>query len=231
MKDTIEFGSKRIEYDWQYTSRKTLGITVTPDMEVFINAPEATPLNKIREKVRKNAPWILKQQYFFSSFHPKMPERKYVSGETHLYMGRQMLLKITLSEEETVKYKGGHIEVLTQDKSNAPALVKSWYKERAKIKLPEIAAPLIQKFKKHSVVPSQIRLQEMPTRWGSCTPTGKIILNPELIKAPKPCIEYVIVHELCHLIHHNHTQKFIDLQTKEMPDWERWKRKLEELLA
>jgi len=65
----------------------------------------------------------------------------------------------------------------------------------------------------------------------SCTPKGKIILNPELIKAPKGCIEYVIIHELCHLIHHDHTQKFIDLQSKEMKDWEKWKMKLEKLLA
>ncbi|WP_353849848.1 M48 family metallopeptidase [Hydrotalea sp.] len=78
---------------------------------------------------------------------------------------------------------------------------------------------------------STIVLRDMPTRWGSCTPKGKIILNPELIKAPKGCIEYVIIHELCHLIHHDHTQKFIDLQTKEMKDWEKWKMKLEKLLA
>ena len=71
----------------------------------------------------------------------------------------------------------------------------------------------------------------MPKRWGSCTPMGKIILNPELIKAPKACIEYVIVHELCHLIYRDHNQKFFDLQTKEMPDWEKWKMKLEKLMA
>lgn len=71
----------------------------------------------------------------------------------------------------------------------------------------------------------------MPARWGSCTAKGKIILNPELIKAPKVCIEYVIIHELCHLIYHDHTQKFLDLQSTEMPDWEEWKLKLEKLLA
>jgi predicted metal-dependent hydrolase len=71
----------------------------------------------------------------------------------------------------------------------------------------------------------------MPTRWGSCTPQGKIILNPELIKAPTPCIEYVIVHELCHLVYHAHSRKFMELQNREMPDWEKWKNKLEQLLA
>ena len=103
--------------------------------------------------------------------------------------------------------------------------------QNAKSKFQTIAQPLIYNFKKHKVEPSSIVFRNMPTRWGSCTPKGKIILNPELIKAPKGCIEYVIIHELCHLVHHDHTQKFIDLQTKEMPDWEKWKLKLEKLLA
>lgn len=71
----------------------------------------------------------------------------------------------------------------------------------------------------------------MPTRWGSCTPKGKVILNPELIKAPKGIIEYVIIHELCHLIHHNHTKSLYDLQEKIMPDWKKWKERLETSLT
>jgi predicted metal-dependent hydrolase len=67
----------------------------------------------------------------------------------------------------------------------------------------------------------------MATRWGSCTNMGKIILNTELIKAPRPCIEYVITHELCHLLHRSHTKEFYDLLSTEMPDWKRWKIKLE----
>ena len=110
-------------------------------------------------------------------------------------------------------------------------LLSGWYLQKAKTKFPFIAQPIIGKFKKHKVEPSSIVLREKPTRWGSCTARGKIILNPELIKAPKGCIEYVIIHELCHLIYHDHTQKFMDLQTKEMPNWEKWKAKLEKLLA
>jgi predicted metal-dependent hydrolase len=81
------------------------------------------------------------------------------------------------------------------------------------------------------VEPSGLYIQDMPKRWGSCTPKGKIILNPELIKAPRACIEYVIIHELCHLIHHDHTQKFFDLQTKEMPNWVKWKERLEKIMV
>jgi hypothetical protein len=121
--------------------------------------------------------------------------------------------------------------VTASDNQKVKELVNNWYKAQAKTKFDLYARPLIERFKKYNVEPSGVVLRDMPTRWGSCTPGGKIILNPELIKAPKGCIEYVIVHELCHLVHHDHTQKFIDLQTNEMPDWEKWKTRLETLLA
>lgn len=231
MTDHIQFGSKKIVFRFEYSNRKSLGITVTPNLDVVVKAPPDTSLDKIKEKLRKKAPWIIKQQSFFLSFHPKAPERKYIGGETHLYLGRQYRLKLNNVNSKSVKLKGKFIEVSTPDKSSVKELVNDWYLQNAKTKFQTIAQPLIDKFKKHKVQPSSLVLRSMPTRWGSCTPKGKIILNPELIKAPKGCIEYVIIHELCHLIHHDHTQKFIDLQTKEMKDWEKWKSKLEKLLA
>lgn len=231
MGEYIQFGSKKIDFRLEYSSRKSLGITVTPDLDVLVKAPVDAPIDTIKEKLRKKAAWILKQQNFFLSFHPKTPPKKYVSGETHLYLGRQYRLKVIDSQIETVKLKGKFIEVSTPDKSRTKQLVQNWYLQLAKMKFHLLAQPLIDRFKKYNVEPSSIVLRDMPTRWGSCTPKGKIILNPELIKAPKGCIEYVIIHELCHLIHHDHTQKFIDLQSKEMQDWEKWKEKLEKLLA
>lgn len=229
--EAIQFGSKQINFRLDFSGRKSLGISVTPDLNVLVKAPTGTALEKVKEKIRKRAPWIIRQQSFFLSFHPKTPARKFVGGETHLYLGRQYRLRILIGKVESVKLKGQFIEVTTTGKIRTKQLVNEWYLQNAKLKFHAIAEPLIHKFKKHKVEPSSIVLREMPTRWGSCTPKGKIILNPELIKAPKGCIEYVIIHELCHLIHHDHTQKFIDLQTKEMKDWEKWKMKLEKLLA
>lgn len=231
MTEAIQFGSRTIDFRLEYSDRKSLGITVTPEMEVLVKAPIDTSIEKVKEKIRKKAPWIIKQQSFFLSFQPKTPQRKYISGETHLYLGRQYRLQIQIGKEESVKLKGKFIEVSAKEKSRAKDLLNDWYLQHARAKFNLIAAPLIDKFKKHKVEPSSIVLRDMPTRWGSCTPKGKIILNPELIKAPKGCIEYVIIHELCHLIHHDHTQRFLDLQTKEMKDWEKWKMKLEKLLA
>jgi len=231
MTSAIQFGSKQIYFQLEYSNRKSLGITVKPDLSVLVKAPVDTSLEKVKEKLRKKAPWIIRQQSFFLYFHPKTPARKYISGETHLYLGRQYHLRIIQNNFESVKLKGKYIEASVNDKLSAEQLVGEWYLQNAKLKLRTIAQPLIDNFKKYNIEPSSIVLRDMPTRWGSCTPKGKIILNPELIKAPKGCIEYVIIHELCHLVHHDHTQKFIDLQTKEMHDWEKWKMKLEKLLA
>jgi predicted metal-dependent hydrolase len=231
MKAAVKFGSKTINFRLEYSDRKSLGITVTPEMEVLVKAPKDTSMEKVKEKIRKKAPWIIKQQSFFLSFQPKTPQRKYISGETHLYLGRQYRLLIQIGKEEFVKLQGKFIIVETTEKASVKNLLNNWYLQNARIKLPLIASPFIDRFKKYKVEPSSFVLREMPTRWGSCTSKGKIILNPELIKAPKGCIEYVIIHELCHLIHHDHTQKFIDLQTKEMKDWEKWKMKLERLLS
>ncbi len=227
----IQFGSKEIVFELLYQERKSLGITVHPDRSVTVRAPLNAPYERVLELIRKRAPWILKQQSYFLSFEPLTPERKYVSGETHLYLGRQYRLKIFDAIQDKVKLKGGFIEVHTCNRSKTEELVLEWYKKHAEVKFRDIAAPWIERFKKYGVEPSHVHIKQMDMRWGSCTPKGKIILNTELIKAPKGCIEYVIVHELCHLVHHNHSAAFFELQTKEMVDWGRWKERLEKVLA
>lgn len=231
MRESFKFGSSVITYELISSSRKTLGITVTPEMEVLVKYPSKANLEAVREKLRLKGPWIIKQQRYFQSFHPKAINPRFVSGESHLYLGRQYRLKVTLGQEEKVKLRSGFLEVYVSDRSQVEVILKKWYLENAKIKFHAIAQPLIERFSKYKVTPESLVIRTMKTRWGSCTPKGKILLNPELIKAPRACIEYVIIHELCHLVHHDHTQKFFRLQSKEMPDWEKWKNKLEKLMA
>jgi len=236
--NSIQFGGRVIDFFLEYSDRKSLGITVTPEMKVLVKAPAAASIEKVKEKLKKKAPWIIRQQSFFLSFQPKTPQRNYISGETHLYLGRQYRLKVISDKlkvnNEAVKLKGQFLEVWTADVSKVKELVNNWYLEKAKEKLKPLAELLFDNFllkNNFSLFTFHFSLRYMPTRWGSCTSKGKIILNPELIKAPKGCIEYVIVHELCHLVYHEHSRKFVDLMTKEMKDWEKWKMKLEKLLA
>lgn len=230
IKDCIEYGSVVMEYAVEYRCRKTLGICVHPDGSVEVKAPVEAPLEQIRKHVHRRASWICKQQRYFSSFGIYTPERKYVSGESHLYLGRQYMLRIIDSERNEVHYKGNIIEIECRHRKDARALLLAWYRKRAEIKFEEYATPLIARFNRYQVKPSAIKLKDMATRWGSCTATGQILLNPRLVCAPRICIEYVIIHELCHLVHRNHTKDFYELLTQEMPDWKKWKMKLERLM-
>jgi predicted metal-dependent hydrolase len=225
--DCVTYGTTTIDFFIQYADRKTLGITVHPDGLVVAKVPVNTTKTAIKEKILKRASWILKQQRFFKSFENKMPKRRYISGESHFYLGRQYLLKVTKGKLNSVSFKGRNFEIVCTERNKAGELMQDWYRERAKLKFAEIAEPIIQRFKKYGVEPTSIYTQTMTNRWGSCTPKGKIILNVDLIKAPKRCIEYVVIHELCHLLHRDHTKAFYKLLSKEMPDWECRKNKLE----
>ena len=230
MESIINYGSTLITFNIQYSKRKTMTIVVKPDGEILAKVPESTSLEKIKEKIHKRASWIMKQKLYFKSFGEKTPERRYISGESHFYMGRQYLLRVMEGKPDSIKYKGRYFEIVCSHKSKAKKLMNDWYRSHAKIKFAEIAEPIIQHFMKYNVQPTGIYIQGMNNRWGSCTNKGKIILNTELIKAPRPCIEYVIKHELCHLIYRNHTKAFYELLSNEMPEWEKWKNKLEQML-
>lgn len=233
MQHSIQFGSKKIEFTVNYSNRKTLGIAITPELQVQVTAPHGSSIDKIKEKIRKRAPWIIRQEQFFLSFEPRTPHKIFANGESHLFLGKSFRLKlnIDIKKKESVHYHGHILDVTVRKKSNTEKLIKQWYRVQAANKFAEFALPIIGNFKSYNAKPKGIYLLHMPTRWGSCTPKGKIILNPELVKAPKRCIEYVIIHELCHLVHRDHTQKFFALQKKMMPDWVKWKEKLEREMA
>ncbi|MFP4526015.1 MAG: M48 family metallopeptidase [Bacteroidales bacterium] len=233
-KHHIKYGNTTIDFDLEYSNRKSLGITVHPDTTVLVKAPENTDYSKIKSKVQKRGRWILKQRNHFESFLPNTPERKYVSGETHLYLGKQYRLKLFEDDSEQVKMIRGYIQVYTKDKTNKErikGLLTQWYRNHFEKKINEHLEENIEHFQQYNLKKPEIQVRKMKNRWGSCTPKGKLIINPEIIKAPSRCIDYVIIHELCHLIHPTHSKDFYALQTKMMPDWKKWKFRLDEMLS
>ncbi len=224
---TVSWDKYLIDCTIEYRSRKTLGISVMPDKRVVVVAPLNTPIVEIEKRVQKRAAWVIKQWNYFDSFGVSMPERRYISGESHFYLGRQYMLRVELGKPNSVQLKGRYINISCTPRKKAGELLKLWYRERAKIKFSEIAQPIIERFSRYGVEPSAIQIQEMDNRWGSCTNRGKIILNPALIKVSRSCIEYVITHEMTHLIHRNHTREFYSILSSEMPKWKELKDKLE----
>lgn len=234
MPQSIKYGKYEIGYTVVYSDRKTMGIEVHPDQDVVVRAPVDADHEKIKEKLNKRARWILKQLRFFRGIEHRPVTKEYVSGETHKYLGRQYRLKVVEFSEvqkEHVKLKGKYFWIFTHDKQNPQKnkrLLENWYRAHGQKKIQERFDKAINKLQAYGI-PTDARWQfrSMPKRWGSWNPSGTILLHPDLIKAPIPCIDYVIYHELAHFKHPNHSQRYFDFLRLVMPDWERRKGRLE----
>lgn len=228
---SVAYGNSEISFHLNFKNRKTLAIHVYPDCSVVVDAPMETPLDKIKGKVMKRAKWIRKQQRYFDRYPPALPARKYVSGEAFRYLGRQHSLRVERGIVNEVKLLRGRLHVSSTylKPEQIKELVDSWYRDRALTIFADRFSACLEHVQNKIGVEHEgtFKLRAMKTRWGSCSKNHQITLNPELIAAPKECIDYVITHELCHISEHNHSQAFYRLLTKVMPDWEMRKDKLE----
>ncbi len=232
--EVVKYGKILIHYSVIYKNRKTLEIAVHPDSSVVITAPLNCDKNRIKEKVKKRVKWILKQLKYFKQFEPRTPQKQFLNGETHLYLGKQYRLKIKTGLSEGVKLKRGYFIVVQRDKDNRERtreLLNNWYNVKASEKFKEYYDVCLKNFSGHKNIIPFLKIRKMKKRWGSLSKQGTLTLNTELIKAPKECIEYVITHELCHTVHHNHSKEFYSLLDKTMPDWNKRKHKLEIMMA
>lgn len=227
----INYGQRIIRFKLEQKPRKSFKISVLPDMSVDVSAPRRLSVRKILDSVQRRARWISKQIDYFKTFMPKQPSRQFISGETHYYLGRQYRLKIQSARTQGVKLKGRYLVARTknvQQPKKIKRIVNDWYRNRAKEMFLRIVDKCQVKLQKHGIQMPSVEIKTMRSRWGSCTHSkSKISLNTELIKAPSHCIEYVVMHELCHLKHRNHTRQFYNFMSLNMPDWKKRKTRLE----
>ena len=207
---------------------KNLTLKVKPSCEVILVAPYFVDDATLNNFIKKHKNWIQKKVEFFKS--KQIFSKKYVNGEDFYYLGKKYILKIIESKDEKIEIDIKYCYLMTKDKDNfnkKEKIVKKWYKQKAK----EIFYEIITKYQ--SIVQkdiSKITIREMKTRWGSCNyQKGYINLNLELIKKPIFAIEYVIFHELTHLIYPNHSKAFYDYIKIHMPDWKQRKNALKEM--
>ncbi len=230
MERSVQYGTTSIDFTVEWRRRKTLALEVHPNMCVHVIAPNDTSIEEIEKRVLKRASWVVKQQAYFDQFLPRTPKREYVSGETHLYLGKKYVLKIREAQKESVKLKGGELFVFCKKPDSATRvrnLLSGWYRTHCEQRFEKAFESGYQKVQTRVKEKPVYSIKRMKNRWGSCTPKGQIILNPELIRVPSKCLEYVIVHELCHLLQPNHGPDFFRLLEGCLPDWKRWKDKLE----
>ncbi|OHC65309.1 MAG: metal-dependent hydrolase [Rhodocyclales bacterium RIFCSPLOWO2_02_FULL_63_24] len=232
IRQEIVFGTETIVYEVRLLpSRRTLGIEVHPDMSVIVRAPADCDPEIILARVGKRASWISRQLANFQRYSPRTPARQYVSGETHLYLGRQYRLKVGAGETASVKMNRGHLLLTLPGKADpgrVQALLHRWYLDHARQVFSAVLDAWLPRIKGHQR--PRLIVRAMQSRWGSLSQTGTMTLNSNLIRAPRACIEYVVVHELCHLKHRDHDAGFFRLLVQVMPDWEKRKQRLETAL-
>ncbi len=221
-KRILTFGNRQIPYRIIRKQRKYLRILVEPNLQVTIYAPTNAEDCKINEFLHKKAFWIMQKLDYVKTFHPLPPPREYINGETFRFLGRQYRLKIEQGNHSPAKLRGRFLYVMISDKhdyAKAKELVTAWYRLQAEHTFHRITRKCSEITSRHEVPAASIRLRKMRTRWGSCNSKNIITINTNLIQAPIHCIEYVIMHELCHLKHHNHSKSFYKLLSICMPDW------------
>lgn len=232
---SVNYGSQRLEFTVRRRERKTLEIAVEPDASIVVTAPVSASIEDIEDRVKKRARWIVRQQRYFGQYLPRTPEKRFIPGETHLYLGRQYRLKVSADLKNTVRLARGFINVTSVRPKNAEAtkeLVERWLVERAHDKFrARLEACLLRFSEPESFRPTGLIVRQLEMRWGSMSPAKRLMLNKRLIQAPVEAIDYVITHELCHIAEPHHRTSFYTLLDQVMPDWQRRKDRLERILA
>ncbi|MDM5250095.1 SprT family zinc-dependent metalloprotease [Lysinibacillus sp. G4S2] len=232
-KHQIHFGNQFIDFFVERKDVKNVNLNIKPDMTVHVSANEKVPLNFIYDFVKSKGQWIIKHIKQFEEVLPlKQNEREYVSGESFKYLGKQYRLRVEQSTNETVKYFRGFIYLQLQnptDFSKKEKMMDAWYKEKAYKVFGESLNKMLVLIEKYGVERPSLEIRMMKARWGSAQIDNKtILINTELIKAPKYCIDYVILHELVHFKYNNHSDSFYNMLFTLMPDWEKRKKILDE---
>ena len=211
---------------------RKIKIKVLPDCSVKVAAPEDSSDDDVLRAAKKRARWIYQQLREFRKQLTHITPRRYVSGESHYYLGKQYVLKVLVKPDQAagVKLLRGQLEVNVREYTTerVKAALEGWYKVKAKdVFHKRLGAVLEQALWVDKRPP--LRTLTMQTQWGSCSPNGRITLNPLLVKTPRECIDYVILHELCHIAEHNHSERFYRLMGQVMPNWERVKDQLDQM--
>lgn len=210
---------KKLAYDIKYSNRKTLNITVERDRRIIVRAPQHLSESRISELVYSKRQWI-KEKLAHSQKYPLDSEYKeFVSGETLMYLGRNYQLLVEDRELKDVLFERRFI-ISKDQQSKANDIFKKWYKTQAIKKIEPIAKRVAKNL---GVEYNECKVSEMKYRWGSCTPANNIIFNWRIIKAPMFVVEYLVTHELVHLIEPNHTPRFWNVLSIQAPNYQRAK--------
>jgi len=214
----------KLDYKIQYSKRKTLNISVERDRSIIVRAPENLSTERIDEIVHSKKNWIKDKINHAQKYPVDFKAKEFISGEALLYLGRNYQLLVVEEDFEGIKFNQS-FSISKSNQNNANQLFKEWYLAKALEKI----KPLAQKYAANlGVKYNECKTSEMKYRWASCTPKNNILFNWRIIKSPIYVLEYLVVHELAHLIEQNHTPEFWNIVSIQVPNYEKAKKWLKE---
>ena len=219
------FTYRNVTFDYEVIvskRRRTIGLEVHRDQRVVIRVPKGTPQQQVEAVVAEKANWIVKKLGRFAE-NPPLPARQYQDGEIYQLLGEEYVLVVKQGKQARVVKQDQNFILTVPDPDDIEQKTmtfKLWYRLQAITVFEERLAkchPMVE----HLNVPyPDVYVREMKTRWGSCSGrSDRINLNTKLVQLPLELIDYVIVHELCHFVEHNHSSNYYAVLTSVMPDW------------
>lgn len=215
-----------MSYKTTRSNRKTIALKISPDGNLEVSAPVGASTEDIQSIVDKKKFWLYKTINKTKERASKSLKKEFISGELFWYLGRRYRLDISKCEHDGLKFKYNKFLLNVDEREEAEKLFQNFYKQKAKEKL---ESHVLKYAKQMGVQYQELKILDMKKRWGSCTNRGNIILNSHLIKAPMYVIDYVIVHELAHLIEYNHSPRFWNIIRTQIGDYEEHKKWLDSL--
>ncbi|WP_019528950.1 M48 family metallopeptidase [Dasania marina] len=217
------------DYAIKRQRRKTMALHVLEDASVEVRVPKWLAKREIERFVSERRDWVSQQQQKRRSVLAKKPG--FQSHAMHPYLGESYPLQISAASKNSVSLQAGQFKVsatLPQDEAHIKKCLTEWYRgqsktffvQRLQFYFPQL--PINKKF-------PQLKVRVMKRRWGSCSSVGVVTLNVELMKYPLACIDYVVVHELCHMLEMNHSRRFYHYLASIFPDWRQRELLLEQL--
>ncbi|TWT62859.1 M48 family metallopeptidase [Rubinisphaera italica] len=209
---------KDIEYTLKRSDRKTASIYIERDGQVSVLVPKELSKARIEELLESKRKWIYRNQAEWHDLNTTRIQREYVNGEGFLYLGRTYRLKLVDQQEQPLMLKNGYFCLMSNNDSaqDADSAFKEFYRTKGKDRISE----RVTFFERRMGVNSNaIKIMELKNRWASCTQGGNLNFHWKCMMAPPTVIDYIIVHELAHLIHANHTDAFWNEVDKVLPDY------------
>ena len=221
---TVCAEGRKITYCLEYKNVKNLNLRIRKDGSVYVSANLQIQPSQVDEFVQSKGRYVLNAIDRFEELKQYKPQPKqYVSGETFYIQGRGLRLVVSQGDKEHIVSDGVYIFLHVKDTTDFQKkhrLVTKFLDQECKKVFGEVLNEMYPAFRKYGVALPSLRIRDMETRWGSCLVKKRIVtLNKRLLEAPRNCIEYVVMHELCHFIHPNHSKNFYSFLTMLMPDW------------